>query len=400
MNYHDIFNWKEYLILYPDLEKNNINTEEQSYEHWINHGIEENRKGFLLKNKYKLFDWEYYINYYQDLKKNNIDNEEKAYKHWINHGIKEKRFMNSSKQIFDIKDISDLNFYVKKELTDHITRENISKYKNNINTKPKLNNNINIIKQNVNNKRKKIAILFSGQMRTNSLGTNTTNNNLIVDSISKHIINDELKNKYDYDVFISTDNTQIHKCKDFFGKNLKNIHCFDINFFMNNIKNQIPSYNKLFHLYMNRNYNNYSIYPNTVWQFYRLYDCYNMMCNYQSVNNYDYIIRARLDTVFQKNIVPKIEELDSNINIHYFGAADMFGIGRIGIMQYYCTMINEKYGTFGEGHKIPDELKWKYAPEYQLHFCLIEYCKLNNINTSMALHSIANSVNDFCPIYR
>ena len=111
------------------------------------------------------------------------------------------------------------------------------------------------------------------------------------------------------------------------------------------------------------------------------------------------VLRARLDTVFQKNIIPKIQELDSNINIHYFGAADMFGIGRIGIMEYYCTMINGKYGTFGDGHKIPDELRWKYTPEYQLHFLLNEYCELNNIKSS-ALHSISNSVNEFCPIYR
>jgi hypothetical protein len=273
--------------------------------------------------------------------------------------------------------------------------------KKNKNLNKNINNDLSENKNlNNNKKRKRIAILFSGQMRTNSLGINISNNDNIINSISKYILNDELKNKYDYDVFISTDNAQIHKCKDFFGNNLKNIHCFDINYLMNNVENKITSYNKLFHLYVNRNYNNYRIYPNTVWQFYRLYDCYNMMCNYESINNYDYIIRARLDTVFKKNIVPKIEELDNNINIHYFGAADMFGIGRIGIMEYYSTMINEKYGTFGEGHKIPDELRWKYAPEYQLHFCLNEYCKLNNINPSVALHSIANSVNDFCPIYR
>ena len=40
------------------------------------------------------------------------------------------------------------------------------------------------------------------------------------------------------------------------ANNIKNIHCFDINYLMNNIENKITSYNNLYQLYMNRNYNN------------------------------------------------------------------------------------------------------------------------------------------------
>ena len=78
----------------------------------------------------------------------------------------------------------------------------------------------------------------------------------------------------------------------------------------------------------------------------------------------------------------------------------MFAIGRIGIMEYYCTMINDKYGSYGVEHKIPYGIRWKYAPEYQLQFRLIEYCELNNINPFIALRSISKSINDFCQLYR
>jgi hypothetical protein len=42
-----------------------------------------------INEKFKVqFNWKYYLLYYNDLKLNNFDD---TWKHWINHGIKEKR---------------------------------------------------------------------------------------------------------------------------------------------------------------------------------------------------------------------------------------------------------------------------------------------------------------------
>ena len=124
------------------------------------------------------------------------------------------------------------------------------------------------------------------------------------------------------------------------------------------------------------------------------------MCNYKSIENYDYIIRIRLDTIFMKNIIHILHNFDTNQNIDYFGVADRFSIGRIQIMKKYCTMIIEKYGTYNDGHKIPDELRWKYSPEYQLKLLLIEFYKNNNINYAIKMDTISNTIYEFCEIYR
>lgn len=115
------------------------------------------------------FDWKFYINYYKDLPENGIINEELAKLHWNNHGKSEGRICNK----YQIKNYD---------------------YKKNI------------------------AILFSGQMRKNSLKSYDFNDNTIINSISLNFINDEFKNKYNYDIFISTDNANIEKIIEYFGK--------------------------------------------------------------------------------------------------------------------------------------------------------------------------------------
>ena len=99
-----IFDWREYIKHYPDLNK--LNTKEKAWNHWINHGINENRTFFstninennhivkidIIKNNenkgIENFDWHMYIKSYPDL---TGFNKEKAWNHWINHGKKEKR---------------------------------------------------------------------------------------------------------------------------------------------------------------------------------------------------------------------------------------------------------------------------------------------------------------------
>ena len=62
----------------------------------------------------------------------------------------------------------------------------------------------------------KIAIMFVGQIRINGLYNNYADDNYILESIQKYLLNDKFIQTFDYDVFISTDNIDIDKCNLFF----------------------------------------------------------------------------------------------------------------------------------------------------------------------------------------
>ena len=130
------------------------------------------------------------------LKKKNIDTEEKELNHLVKHREKEGR---------------------------------------------KYNNFIKNTENNIN--KKNIAILFSGQIRSNLLSLNKNNNNLIIDSIIDSIdinfINNEFKNKYNYDIFISTDELDLEKTLKYFGNNIKNIYLSDRDIYLDKINNHI-----------------------------------------------------------------------------------------------------------------------------------------------------------------
>lgn len=107
------FDWSNYVSHYEDLKKDNIDTKEKAWKHWINHGKKEGRQYFDLNEMKKIvsneikeleksiintitpvdenFNWKKYIAYYKDLKNDNIDTKEKAWNHWIKYGEKEGR---------------------------------------------------------------------------------------------------------------------------------------------------------------------------------------------------------------------------------------------------------------------------------------------------------------------
>ena len=88
-----VFDWKKYIATYKDLDY--INTKEEAWYHWINYGKHENRvinnlEENLENNKeYKNFDWKTYVEKYEDL--SHIDSKNDAWKHWLNHGKSENR---------------------------------------------------------------------------------------------------------------------------------------------------------------------------------------------------------------------------------------------------------------------------------------------------------------------
>ena len=105
------FDWSNYVSHYEDLRKDNINTKEKAWKHWINHGKKEGRQYFDLSEMKKIvsneikeieksiintitpvdenFNWKKYVSKYPDLKGN--INSKNAYQHFINYGIYESR---------------------------------------------------------------------------------------------------------------------------------------------------------------------------------------------------------------------------------------------------------------------------------------------------------------------
>lgn len=146
--------------------------------------------------------------------------------------------------------------------------------------------------------KKKIAIMFTGQIRNNSLGENNTDNT-ILDSISKHLINAEFKENFDYDIFISTDKIDINKTVNYFGENLKNINFTEQNWYYSPISTEIEKYEYFYDKYLEtiKNLPQYNNYIGPLYQNYRIYCCYKMVLDYEISNRieYDYFIKIRLD---------------------------------------------------------------------------------------------------------
>ena len=99
-NEYDLFDWKEYVSNYDDLQEDEMNTKELAWHHWIYHGKQEGRTYFGLSSEeknespiddYENFNWKQYLSNYSDLLKGGIKTKENAWHHWINHGKPEGR---------------------------------------------------------------------------------------------------------------------------------------------------------------------------------------------------------------------------------------------------------------------------------------------------------------------
>jgi hypothetical protein len=260
--------------------------------------------------------------------------------------------------------------------------------------------------------KKKIAILFSGQIRENSLGNN------IVDDISedekeiylhdilelyeKNFFTNEFRDNIDYDIFIVSDKIDIEKTLNFFGKeNVKNIYLTDTNYYLNPIESKLNSTE----FYKNRLFeitdSNYIRYPDCIYQYHKMAQCFELLTNYKNIENYDYIMRSRLDTIYTYNIFNYIKELNNDPLCLLFSDDDQFAIGRPNIMKEYFNLINN-FGTYHNHHLrnnfnnsitticnwkyllIENAQTWRYA-SLQLMESLFQYCDNNNLDIDTSL---------------
>jgi hypothetical protein len=237
--------------------------------------------------------------------------------------------------------------------------------------------------------KKRIAIMITGQIRLNGLSDNESKCNKILDSIDKYLLNENFKNIYDYDIFISTDKIDIEKTKLYFGENLKNINLTENNWFYNPLETEIKNYEYFYDIYLNliKNFESYYQYKECHYQNYRIYCAYNMVLEYEKkVNmNYDYYIKIRTDCICTQDfsqLIHLLEEKNKNICMEHDiliivnnKYKDIFNF--INFIGSYQTQIDNSDGIFN--YFFPP---WGYdlnTHEYLYFFCperqIIEYIR-------------------------
>jgi hypothetical protein len=268
---------------------------------------------------------------------------------------------------------------------------------------------------------KRIAILFGGENRLDFLSGKLSDNSIQIKNYNEYLFTNEFKKKYNYDIFISTDNINMENCVNYFGKNkLKNIHLTtlknDISY-LNKIEKNILHFEYYNNIYFNQDTTIYWRYDNHIYYHYRLYDMYNLLYNYDNdlLKNYDYIIYIRIDVFLNTNIINYLDILDKNNNIKIFTQGNIFTIGRPSISEKLLKIITrEKYYNkhlnkinynfnltnesivskeFFYNDDIEHQKRYSLCSELQFIECLFEYCVENNLDIDISIKNLPNICN-------
>jgi len=252
-----------------------------------------------------------------------------------------------------------------------------------------------------------ILFLFTGNAR--SFPFNIENNKRsheILYSYNKYIFTDKFKKLYKYKIYFSTDDIHLEDTINYFSiNNIGNIHLLNTNFYLKNIENKTENVQKYLDRYNNKDWSRHQKYDNSICQHYKILDCYNLFRNDDLYNTNDtYIVRMRLDTVINKNILDILSLFNNNHDLKISMCWDFFALGTFKIMECYCTGLENNYGNYNYLTIVPDNVpimvdykkmdkkKWTYAPERQLLEMLFEYCNVNNIDINKAMCNIHGNV--------
>ena len=237
---------------------------------------------------------------------------------------------------------------------------------------------------------KNIIFIFSGTARTSPFNNNHEKRRMeILDSYNKFIFTDKFKSLYKYKVYISTDNINLEDTINYFSSdNIGNIYLQDTDYYLKNISNKIPNISHFLDIFDKRYDTNYYKWTNSVFVWYKILSCYNLFRN-DDVENYDYIIRLRMDVKFIENILDILELFIQKPETEIIMDWAEFAIGKPNIMNIYCTGLENNYGNYKNLLNISNPLidfnnldiyMWMYAPERQLFEMLCEYFINNNLD--------------------
>lgn len=251
-----------------------------------------------------------------------------------------------------------------------------------------------------------IAILLSGQWRTNDTSSNQKTEPKINESILNLIGKmEELNNKVD--IFITADNLDLEKTHNKFGARIKNIYLFDTDHIETkimsdhefsqetNIGTKMTNYINnvkfvLENIIKEENTTDTTLcmydvffYSRHICQYIKLYISYLMMKYYETTNNfkYDIILRIRPDTIISLTVFNVTKDMLNDIATDKYVAiySDLFACGSNDIMSMYANLVN----SYGKNHNYfknisANNLKhWAFAPETQLFGMF--YKKKNNL---------------------
>jgi hypothetical protein len=253
--------------------------------------------------------------------------------------------------------------------------------------------------------KKKIVFLFSGNARTfpfNIISEKRSKN--ILESYNQFIFTENFKEKYDYDVYITTDDIHLENTIEYFSENhIKNIHLLDTNYYLKT-KSNTKEVEYYLNKYNEKDWTNFDKHEGSIHQHYKILDCYNLAKENGSLENVDYIVRIRMDTVIKKDIQEIISMIESSSEIEIVIDSDLFALGKPSIMEWYCNGLNNNYGNYNFEVPVPDTFpvmetyltndkkRWTYAAERQLFEMLYDYCHKNNLDINKAIKNTGTCV--------
>jgi hypothetical protein len=246
--------------------------------------------------------------------------------------------------------------------------------------------------------RKKIVFLFSGNARTSPFTVDKEKRSqAILDSYNQYIFTESFKEKYDYEVYITSDNIHLQDTIQYFSKNhIKNIHLLDSEYYLThnsdtkNIEYYLNQYNQ-------KDWSQHQKYEGSIHQHYKILDCYELAKKDNSLQNCDYIVRIRLDVVLQKSIEEVIQLLETSPALKIVIDWDFFALGTPPIMEWYCTGLEHNYGNYQYNVPVPDTLpvmndygrddkkRWTYSAERQLFEMLYDYCHQHKLDINQTI---------------
>lgn len=239
--------------------------------------------------------------------------------------------------------------------------------------------------------KKRVAILYSGQIRNNSLNPSYTNVSTILDATSKFLLNDTFKNKYEYDVFISTDQINIDKTISYFGQStIKNIHLIESNFYLYPIETTIPTFEYFDQKFKSIKFQGFNSWEQQFYQYYRLYDTYNLLLNYRNKTgiNYDYVIKLRPDILLLDDCVKIFDIFETRSKLNIFMEHNIFWVSTFNFSNIIPLLV-ENYGkyhliyrdlTLYSFYKPFDPDPYIYSSEVQVTNCIFNYCIYHGLN--------------------
>lgn len=224
-------------------------------------------------------------------------------------------------------------------------------------------------------KKPRVGIIYSGQARTNTLNSTRQNDNIVWESTLKNFLNEEFSKKFDYDVFISTDETEQNLAYSHFGNHLKNINLTEKNWFLHHVA--VPEFNTVYEKYVSRDFYGCIPYDYAIYQYYRMYVGYLMLKDYQAKTNthYDLLVRVRPDIRFMQNVVPLFDMIMENPDIKVIIEHEQFMICKPEVEDIFRLF--EKYGTYDRpveeklaiylmsGIDLGDNRNMRFSPEKQ-----------------------------------